>query len=171
MNIFGLREKERQFMNPKIRKAKEKDLDKIIDLLHQVCLVHHEGRKDIFKIGTKYSKEELEEMIKDDLNPIFVYTNETDQALAYMMCNTKKEINNPILTDIKTLYIDDLCVDKAYRGMGIGKKLYFYAKEYAKENGYYNITLNVWELNPLAKGFYESLGLKPLKTYMEEIIK
>lgn len=156
--------------NNPIRRAKEKDIDKIIDLLYQVCLVHHEGRSDIFKIGTKYSQEELKDMIKDDLNPIFVYTDDFDNTLGYIMCNTKQYINDTILTDIKTLYIDDLCVDEKYRGSGIGTKLYSFIKEYAKENGYYNITLNVWELNPKALKFYESLGLSPLKTYMEEII-
>ena len=38
-----------------IRRAIEKDIPKIIDLLKQVCLVHHKGRPDIFKVGTKYS--------------------------------------------------------------------------------------------------------------------
>ena len=38
-----------------IRRATNKDIPKIIDLLKQVCLVHHKGRPDIFKVGTKYS--------------------------------------------------------------------------------------------------------------------
>ena len=38
-----------------IRRAVEKDITKIIDLLKQVCLVHYKGRPDIFKVGTNYS--------------------------------------------------------------------------------------------------------------------
>ena len=47
-----------------IRLALEKDIPKIMDLLSQVDLVHHKGRPDIFKIGTKYSVEELKLIIQ-----------------------------------------------------------------------------------------------------------
>ena len=67
-------------------------------------------------------------------------------------------------------YLDDLCVDKQYRGQGIGKKLYGYAIEKAKEFGCYHLTLNVWHLNENAIKFYEKLGMKPLKTTMETIL-
>ena len=36
-----------------IRRAIEKDIPKMGDLLRQVCLVHHNGRPDIFKVGRK----------------------------------------------------------------------------------------------------------------------
>ena len=152
-----------------IRKALECDIDKIIDLLHQVCLVHHDIRPDYFKDSIKYKKEELKEKIKDDLNPIFVY-EENNIVLGYLFCIDETIKDHQLLTDRKTLYIDDLCVDKDKRGMGIGKKLYEYVKAYAKEKGYYNVTLNVWADNKNAMAFYEALGLKPLKCYMEEIL-
>ena len=47
-----------------IRRAIEKDIPKIIDLLKQVCLVHHK-EPDIFKVGTKYSAEELKVILKN----------------------------------------------------------------------------------------------------------
>ena len=152
-----------------IRKALECDIDKIIDLLHQVCLVHHDVRPDYFKDSIKYKKEELKEKIKDDLNPIFVYVK-NNIVLGYLFCIDETIKDHQLLTDRKTLYIDDLCVDKDTRGMGIGKKLYEYVKAYAKEKGYYNVTLNVWADNKNAMAFYEALGLKPLKCYMEEIL-
>ena len=68
-----------------IRKALECDIDKIIDLLHQVCLVHHDIRPDYFKDSIKYKKEELKEKIKDDLNPIFVYVK-NNIVLGYLFC-------------------------------------------------------------------------------------
>ena len=72
--------------------------------------------------------------------------------------------------DMKTLYIDDLCVDEDCRGQGIGRKMYEYVRSYAKDTGCYHITLNVWEMNPRARKFYESIGMKPLKTYMEDVL-
>uniref|UniRef100_UPI0040294F3E GNAT family N-acetyltransferase n=1 Tax=Ruminococcus bicirculans (ex Wegman et al. 2014) TaxID=1160721 RepID=UPI0040294F3E len=75
-----------------------------------------------------------------------------------------------VLTDIKTLYIDDLCVDENCRGQHIGSVLYEAVKKFAKEQGCYNVTLNVWECNPSARKFYEKAGLKPYKTCMEVIL-
>ena len=71
---------------------------------------------------------------------------------------------------MKTLYIDDLCVDETERGQHIGKQLYDYTKEYAKQIGCNNLTLNVWEGNDSARAFYDRQGLKPLKTTMEVIL-
>ena len=79
-------------------------------------------------------------------------------------------MNDNILTDIKTLYIDDLCVYENLRGQHIGRQLYEYVKTFAKENGFYNLTLNVWSLNEGAQKFYESVGMVPQKIGMETIL-
>ena len=153
-----------------IRLAKEKDIPKIEDLLKQVCLVHHNGRPDIFKIGTKYSAEELKELLKDKERPILVSVNEKDEVLGYCFGIFQQHKNNSVLTDIKTLYIDDLCVDENLRGKHIGKELYEAAVEFAKESGCYNLTLNVWSCNPSAMKFYEKQGLVPQKISMELVL-
>lgn len=75
-----------------------------------------------------------------------------------------------ILTDVKTLYIDDLCVDENIRGRHIGKQLYEYVLTFARENNCYNVTLNVWSCNESALHFYEKCGLTPQKIGMEKIL-
>ena len=86
-------------------------------------------------------------------------------------CQHKQVVGDSVLTDIKTLYIDDICVDESMRGQHIGKRLYEHVLYYAKEAGCYNITLNVWSCNPGAQKFYESMGLVPQKTCMEKVLK
>ena len=50
----------------KVRRAENKDIEKILDLLIQVDMVHHNGRPDIFKGPvTKYDAEQLEDIIKE----------------------------------------------------------------------------------------------------------
>ena len=154
-----------------IRRAIEKDIPKIIDLLKQVCLVHHKGRPDIFKVGNKYSAEELKSILKDETRPILVSVDENDIVQGYCFCIYQQYLNNSVLTDIKTLYIDDLCVDETLRGKRIGKELYESAVELAKDTGCYNLTLNVWSCNESALKFYESLGLSPQKIGIELILK
>ena len=153
-----------------IRKAEEKDITKIGDLLSQVDLVHHKGRPDIFKIGRKYNENELKELLKDENRPILVSVDENDEVMGYCFCIFQKHENDNVLTDIKTLYIDDLCVDEKLRGRHIGKELYEFAKSFAKENGCYNLTLNVWSCNPSAMKFYKAQGMSEQKICMEQLL-
>lgn len=154
-----------------IRRATEKDLDKVNDLLEQVLTVHANGRPDIFIPGTKkYSDEELLQLFKDDSRPVFVSTDEDDRVTGYAFCIHEEIKNANNLHDMKSVYIDDICVDEALRGRGIASGLYRFVREYAKEKGCYHITLNVWQLNPNARMFYEAMGMLPLKTVMEDIL-
>lgn len=154
-----------------IRRAEVRDLQGINKLLEQVLMVHHNGRPDLFKRNAKkYTDDELISIINDDLRPIFVGVDEDERILGYAFCIHKQFIDDNILTDIKTLYIDDLCVDEDLRGRYIGRKLYEYVLSYAKLNGYYNVTLNVWSLNEGAMKFYEKCGLKPQKIGMETVL-
>ena len=154
-----------------IRRAKLTDMPGINNLLRQVLMVHHNGRPDLFKANAKkYTDEQLAELIKDDTKPIFVCVDEEEQVLGYAFCVWQQHVNNEILTDIKTLYIDDLCVEEERRGQHIGKNLYEYVMAYAKDNGFYNVTLNVWSLNESAMKFYEACGLVPQKVGMEHIL-
>ncbi len=154
-----------------IRRAKEKDIEKIMDLLVQVDMVHHNGRPDLFNgPATKYTQDELAEILKDESRPIFVSTDAEDKVEGYAFCVFQQHINDNILTNIKTLYIDDLCVDENIRGKHIGTKLYEHVLAFAKECGCYNVTLNVWACNESAMRFYEKCGLKVQKVGMETIL-
>lgn len=154
-----------------IRRATEQDMDGINSLLWQVCLVHHRGRPDLFKYGAKkYTDHQLRDLIHNDSRPIFTAVDGDGKVLGYAFCIFQQHIDDNILTDIKTLYIDDLCVDENVRGRHIGRRLYDAVLEFAKAQGCYNVTLNVWSLNETAMKFYESCGLKPQKVGMETIL-
>lgn len=154
-----------------IRKAESGDVPSVLRLLVQVNMVHHNGRPDLFKgPATKYTQEQLLEIFGNPKTPVFVCTDDDGALLGYVMGILKQEIHDNILTDIKTLYIDDLCVDEAIRGKGVGAALYEYAVKFARESGCYNVTLNVWALNTSAQRFYEARGMTPQKIGMEYIL-
>lgn len=154
-----------------IRKAKETDLAGINSLLQQVLLVHHQGRPDLFKAGgKKYTDEEILRIIAGEETPVFVAVDEKENLLGYAFCIFKQLKKSEIMTDIKSLYIDDLCVDEKQRGLHIGTQLLEYVTAFAKESGCYNITLNVWSCNESAMKFYEKSGLVPQKVGMEKIL-
>ena len=152
-----------------IRKAEKRDVGRIIELLHQVNMVHHVIRPDLFKpYTTKYDEQALEELLSDGNKPIFVFDDGVVQGYAF--CQVTEVKNNQLLQDIKTLYIDDICVDESARGKHVGKALYDYVHDYALSIGCYNITLNVWKGNEPAICFYRNMGMQVQKTTMETIL-
>ena len=149
-----------------IRQASVADIPRLIDLLHQVDMVHHRLRPDLFKPDTtKYDEQELAVLLEDKTKPIFVYDD--GEVLGYTFCQITEVKEDRLLQDRTTLYIDDLCVDEAARGRHIGSALFEFVRDYAKSIGCHAITLNVWEGNDSAIHFYQNMGMHPQKIGME----
>ena len=155
-----------------VRKVENKDIPMLMELLKQVHGVHYDIRPDIFKPATtKYSAAELDKILRDESRPILVAVDESDSVMGYAFCIYQQAAGDLLLTDIKTLYIDDLCVDERCRGSHIGSALYEAVLSLARQTGCYNVTLNVWCGNDSAMEFYRKKGLKPQKIYMERILE
>ena len=154
-----------------IRKAEKSDIPRILELLVQVDMVHHEGRPDLFKgPATKYDKGELEDIIENESEIIFVFTGEDGNVKGHAFCSLVEQAETHVTRGIKTLYIDDICVDENARGRNIGRALFEHAADFARSAGCYNVTLNVWECNGGARRFYEKMGMKAQKTVMESVL-
>ena len=155
----------------KVRRATERDIPALMRLLVQVNMVHHNGRPDLFKgPTTKYDEGELRALLSDDAAPVFVAVDEEGNVLGHGFCVLQRQANTRLMVENATLYIDDICVDEAARGRGVGRALYEHILNYAREIGCYNVTLNVWSCNPGAMAFYEKLGMTPYKVGMETIL-
>ncbi|MEQ9763849.1 GNAT family N-acetyltransferase [Streptococcus sp. ZJ151] len=153
-----------------IRRAVIADIPKIQELLGQILRVHHNVRPDIFKSsGSKFSEQELRELIPNDQRPIFVYEDDQGELLGHLFLMIQERQGSAMVPH-KTLFIDDLCVDEAARGQKIGEKLYRFTCQKASEWDCYNVTLNVWNANASAVNFYERMGMAPQEMRMETII-
>ena len=154
-----------------IRRAQATDTDAIMDLLRQVNDVHAHGRPDLFIEGkTKYTLDELARIIADDSRPIFVAIDTDGALLGYAFCVDEDHTGSNNLQPIRTLYIDDICVDEAARGKHVGTTLYNHVLDHARAHGYHNVTLNAWAANPAAVKFYEHLGMSVHKYGMEQVL-
>ena len=167
-----------------VRKASKEDIKGIMHLLVQVNMVHHNGRPDLFKgPTTKYTEQELEAILEDEGTPVFVCVdkiadlpseipvNDNGEAvLGHAFCIMQEHAGERLMQDMKTLYIDDICVEETARGRHVGQQLYRFTEDYARSQGCYNVTLNVWECNPGARCFYEAMGMGVQKTGMEKIL-
>ena len=125
-----------------IRRAQEHDIEDILRLLVEVNMVHHTIRPDL----------------------------DEDRLLGYIFCQEEVVQESPLRTGIRTLYIDDLCVDERSRGQHVGKALYEYVLDYAKKNGFYNVTLHVWGGNDAALKFYRIMGMSDQYICLEQIL-
>lgn len=154
-----------------IRFAAAQDVLGILELLRQVGHVHHEGRPDIFRSDAqKYGPSQVLALLNSSKTPIFVAVEE-EKVVGYCFCKVKAYENESVVYDHTELYIDDLCVDENCRGRHIGTALYNEVLRYAKMRGCHNITLNVWSFNESALKFYESLGMKPQRLFMETLLE
>ena len=154
-----------------IRRAEEKDIPRMMELLGQVLQIHADIRPDIFIPGTtKYSTDELRELLKNEKKPVYVAVNEEDVCIGYAFCQLKEQPFSNNMVPFHSLFIDDLCVDQEVRGQHIGERLFDYVKNEAKRMGCYEVTLNVWAGNTSAEKFYEKMGMKTKERQMEYIL-
>ena len=154
-----------------VRKATPDDIPHILKLLSQVLEVHAAIRPDLFVSGTvKYSADELKKIIENEKTPVFVAQGDDGRVLghAFVMMNTNTSQN--ITMGMRSMYIDDICVDENARRMNVGTALYNHCIEYAKAQGCHDVSLNVWEGNDSAESFYRSMGMKVRKTTLEYIL-
>ena len=153
-----------------IRFATEQDVGGILELLRQVGQIHYEGRPDLFRAGAqKYGPSQVLALLNSSKTPIFVAVEE-EKVLGYGFCKVKAYDKDPVFCDSTELYIDDICVDENCRGQHIGTAIYQEIMRYAKMRRCHNVTLNVWNFNESAMKFYESLGMKPQRVFMETIL-
>ena len=74
-----------------IRDAKEKDIPRILELLKQVLQIHADIRPDIFiPDTTKYTTDELTELLKNKEKPVYVAVNEDDVCIGYAFCQLQE---------------------------------------------------------------------------------
>ncbi len=154
-----------------IRFAAAQDVKGILELLRQVGQVHYEGRPDIFRDNAqKYGASQVLALLNSSKTPVFVAVEE-EKVLGYCFCKVKAYENESVVNDHTELFIDDLCIHEDCRRQGIGTALYHEVLRYAKMRGCHNITLNVWSFNAHAMKFYESLGMKPQRLFMETLLE
>ncbi|MBQ2765533.1 MAG: GNAT family N-acetyltransferase [Clostridia bacterium] len=154
-------------MKTVIRRAVPTDADQILLLLEQIEDIHRQGRPDLFREhGTKYTASELCEIMADADRPIFVALI-GDKIVGYIFGIITETKGSTMLFDMKTLHLDDVCIDESCRGMGIGGELMEHVMAWAKSVGCDRMDLDVWEFNGGARRFYEKYGFSTQKRRMD----
>ena len=156
-------------MNTIMRNAKFSDFNDVNNLMLELHNLHVKNRNDVFKATDSPMKEEY---FKDLLNnkdvKLFVIENlENSEIVGYSNLKLMNTPNIDIVVKSKYIYIDDFCIKQAYKRKGIGKKLFNFILEYAKQQGVESVQLNVWSFNEDAIEFYKFMGMKERNVRME----
>ncbi len=89
----------------------------------------------LFPAPQKYTVCELAELLKQEDKPIYVAVDEDDVCMGYAFCQLREQPFSTNMVSFKSLFIDDLCVDKQARGQHIGESLFEYVKAAGKSAG------------------------------------
>lgn len=150
-----------------IRFAEEADLDRVNEIRKQVNEVHVNGRPDIFKKG--FSKE-LKDLIYDIWNKEgkdIIVAERNGKICGFAFVEYIERPESPYNVARKFYHISEFGVDIAFQRQKVGTELFEFIKQDAKEKGFPKIELDLWEFNEKAFKFYESIGFRTYRRYME----
>ncbi|MCM1049498.1 MAG: GNAT family N-acetyltransferase [Clostridiales bacterium] len=150
-----------------VRYAKREELESVNIIRKQVNEVHVNGRPDIFR---------------DDgwqLIEPFVYTRFDEESSGVIVAAIEGKIvgfavvqyivkpESPFNKERRFLHIEEFGVEESHRRKGVATAIIDFIKEDARKRGFKKIELDMWEFNDGALAFYESVGLKTFRRYME----
>ena len=150
-----------------IRFAEYEDLKRVNELRKQVNDLHVIGKPDVFKPGfSRELQDYVYTIFRDPLKKIVVC--EQDGTLcAFAVLNHITRPENPYRFEQDFLDIDEFGVDEAFRRKGIATEMIRFIRDYAKNEGFSRIELNMWEFNQSALEFYEAVGFRTYRRYLE----
>ncbi len=150
-----------------VRFAKEEDLERINKLRNQVHDIHVTGRPDIFKEGFSAELRDYIYKIWEQENKEIIVAEKNGVIYGYacILFHVKQE--TPYTYARKFCHIEEIGVDKNFRRQGVATEMFVFIKTEAKKRGFARIELDMWEFNEEALQFYESIGFKTYRRYME----
>ena len=150
-----------------VRFAEEKDLDIINELRKQVNDIHVEGRPDLFKAGFGSEIRDFAKVIMDGENSDIIVA-ERDGIICGMVC--VDYVNKPETPYSKArdfYHVQEIAVDVNHRRQGVAKELLEFMIADAKKRNLGKIELDVWEFNDSAIEFYQAVGFRQTRRWME----
>ncbi len=150
-----------------VRMARKEELPRVNELRRQVNELHVAGEPSIFKPGFPIELQDYIYEIFDDPAKEIVVAESKGQICGYAVLNHICKPETPFMEERDFLDVDEFCVDSAFRRQGIASAMIQFIKDWAKEQGFRRLELNMWEFNRDALAFYEASGFKTYRRYME----
>lgn len=154
-----------------IRYAKREELESVNKLREQVNEIHVNGRPDIFRAdGWPLIEPNIYTRFDEDSSGVIV-ADIDDEIVGFAVVQYILRPETSFAKARRFYHIEEFGVDENHRRKGIATALIKFAKEDAKKRGFERIELNMWEFNEGALAFYESVGFKTYRRYMESNVE
>ncbi len=150
-----------------VRFAKEEDLVRVNELRRMVNDLHCEGKAEVFRDGWCKELEEHVFTMWSGADKDIVVAERDGEICGYACVNYIHRPQTPYMWERNFYEINEFGVDEKFRRQGVATELFAFLKEDAVKKGFEKIDLNVWEFNQEAIKFYESIGMKVYRRYME----
>lgn len=150
-----------------IRFAEKKDLERVNELRRQVSQVHANGRPDIFRAEFRSEMRDLIYSIWESENKDIIVAVQDNIICGFACVQYITKPESPYSLERKYYQVAEFGVDENYRRQGIGRELFQYIRADAKKKGFNRIELDMWEFNEGALKFYEAVGFRTYRRYME----
>ncbi|APC17668.1 GNAT family N-acetyltransferase [Pseudomonas frederiksbergensis] len=141
------------------RRATVADLLSICGLGQQLNSLHHRERPDIYAPETQDFNRDQTHWLPylDGENQATFLAEQAGVAIGFITLQVTL-LNSPLLQPQRVSRVGSVCVDDAFRGRGIGRKLMEMAQDWAIEQDASDLRLTVWAFNKPALRLYEELG-------------
>ena len=153
-----------------VRFAREDELERVNELRKQVNDLHVEGKPEVFKPGFGKELRDFVYTIWESPEQEIVVCERDGLIVGFAIVHHIIKPENPFMKEWDFLDIDEFCVDEKYRRQGVATELIDFIKEFAKANGHHRIELNMWEFNESALEFYDAVGFKTFRRFMEMFV-
>ncbi|MBS6194109.1 MAG: GNAT family N-acetyltransferase [Clostridiales bacterium] len=150
-----------------VRFAEKADLDRVNELRKQVNEIHAAGRPDIFKPGFGRELQDLVYAMWSDDNKNVIVAERNGVICGYACVVYVGRPEGRYTCQRKFYHIDEFGVDEKARRQGIATEMFTFIRKDAREKDFLKIELDMWEFNEGALKFYEAIGFRTYRRYME----
>ncbi len=148
-----------------IRKAREQDIDAILELNRQIGEIHFTQAPQVFCPPSPEERAFLLAAIAAE-GRLFCVAEQDGAVAGFLTARIDINESIPFLSKEPICRIGTLVVDEGHRSRGIGKALIAHCDEWGKAQGASQLRLEVMAFNERAKALYERLGFKMLSQTM-----
>ena len=151
-----------------VRKGGWGDYELLRAAIREEQHIHAVNRPDIFADleDSPFGREDFEKLMEEE-NSFFLVAEADGRAAGICNVKLKQAPAHPVVVPRRYAYIDDICILKDFRHMGVGKALYEALADIIRPMGINRVELKVWAFNESAMGFYKALGMSPQNIIME----
>ena len=150
-----------------VRFAGKEDLARVNELRKQVNDLHVAGKPEVFKPGFCDELRDYVYAIFEDPRKEIAVAELDGEVRGFAVLNHITRPENPFMFERDYLDIDEFGVDENARRQGVASAMVRFIRDYAKEQGFSRLELNMWEFNSGALAFYEAAGFTTYRRYME----